>query len=71
MTHITCRLTAKNRDQLRNPMLGNRVWAIFTFFMLNTSIACCPLANMVEVSTTSKYDPKVPLSVREFELFTD
>ena len=22
MTHITCRLTAKNRDQLRNPTLG-------------------------------------------------
>ena len=31
MTHITCRLTAKNRDQLRNPTLGNRVWATFTF----------------------------------------
>ena len=27
MTHVTCRLTAKNRDQLRNPTLGNRVWA--------------------------------------------
>jgi len=32
MTHITCRLTAKNRDQLRNTTLGNRVWATFTFF---------------------------------------
>jgi len=32
MTHVTCRLTAKNRDQLRNPMLGNRVWVTFTFF---------------------------------------
>ena len=32
MTHVTCRLTAKNRDQLRNPMLGNRVWATFTIF---------------------------------------
>ena len=29
MTHITCRLTVKNRDQLRNPTLGNRVWASF------------------------------------------
>jgi len=29
MTNVTCRLTAKNRDQLRNPMLGNRVRAIF------------------------------------------
>ena len=31
MTHITCRLTAKNRDQLRNPTLGNRVWVAFIF----------------------------------------
>ena len=31
MTHLTCRLTAKNRDQLLNPTLGNRVWAAFTF----------------------------------------
>ena len=29
MTHVTCRLTAKNRDQLRNPALCNRVWATF------------------------------------------
>ena len=26
---VTCKLTAKNRDQLRNPTLGNRVWASF------------------------------------------
>ena len=31
MTHVTCRLTAKNRDQLRNPTLGNRVGSTFTF----------------------------------------
>jgi len=31
MTHVTCRLTTKNRDQLRNPTLGNRVWATYTF----------------------------------------
>ena len=29
MTHIACRLTAKNRDQ---PTLANRLWATFTFF---------------------------------------
>ena len=29
MTRITCRLTAKNQDQLRNPTLGNLVWATF------------------------------------------
>ena len=34
MTHVTCRLTAKNRDQLRNPTLGNRVWATSTFLYL-------------------------------------
>ena len=28
MTHDNCRLTAKNRDQLRNPTLGNRVWGL-------------------------------------------
>ena len=33
MTHVTCRLTAKNRDQLRNHTLGNRVWATFTFLL--------------------------------------
>ena len=32
MTHVTCRLAAKNRDQLRNATLGNRVWAAFTFY---------------------------------------
>jgi len=31
MTHVTCQLTAKNRDQLGNPTLDNRVWATFTF----------------------------------------
>ena len=29
MTDVTCRMTVKNRDQLRNPTLGNRVWAAF------------------------------------------
>ena len=33
MTHITCRLThAKNRDQLQNRTLCNRVWAILAVF---------------------------------------
>ena len=30
---VTCWLTAKNRDQLRNPTLGNQVWATFTIFV--------------------------------------
>ena len=39
MTHVTCRLTAKNRDQLRNPTLGNRVRASFTFFTLSSVVS--------------------------------
>ena len=35
---VTCRLTAKNRDQLRNPTLGNRVWASFTFSVRRSSV---------------------------------
>jgi len=31
ITHVTCRLTVKKGDELRNPALGSRVWAIFTF----------------------------------------
>jgi len=33
MTHVTCRLTVKNRDQLQKPTLGNRVWATFLHFL--------------------------------------
>ena len=39
MTHLTCRLTAKNQDQLRNPTLGNQVWATFTFTLPNLSLS--------------------------------
>ena len=45
MTHVICRLTAKNRDQLRNPTLGNWVWATFTFtFYLFNVLCCCSYA---------------------------
>ena len=43
LTHVTCRLTAKHRDQLRNPTLGNLVWATFTFFTCGES-AVMPVA---------------------------
>ena len=47
MTHITCRLTAKNRDQLRNPTLGNRIRATFfpfrTYHPLSLSSYLSPL----------------------------
>ena len=42
MTHVTCRLTAKTRDQLRNPTLGNRVWAT-PFLATNSLLVTCPL----------------------------
>jgi len=49
MTHVTRRLSAKNRDQLRNPTLCNRVWATYTFFNLQEAamgedvacVECC------------------------------
>jgi len=44
MIHVTYRLTVKNRDQLRNPTLGSRVWATFTFF------------NLTKLLTTSMFD---------------
>ena len=31
MTHVTCNLTAKNWDQLRNATPSNQVWATCTF----------------------------------------
>ena len=40
MTRVTCRLTAKNRDQLWNPTLGNRVWAAFIFYDAEMQLNC-------------------------------
>jgi len=45
MTHVTCRLTAKNRDQLQNPTIGNRVWATFTFY-IQLSVSTANLAEI-------------------------
>jgi len=50
VTHVTCRLTAKNRDQLRNPTLGNRVWASFTFFF--TMLEVEPTSQRIHTSET-------------------
>ena len=49
MTHVTCRLTAKNRDQLRDPALGNRIWATFTFLIVSAK-----LIHSLSTSTASK-----------------
>ena len=44
MTCITCRLTARNRDQLRNPSLGNQVWLPLAFDVYAAgNIDCCCL----------------------------
>ena len=68
MTHVTCRLTAENRDQLRNPTLGNRISATFTFFTLCSSAVylhlcftaysswsqrCTPASVLVTLSSSS------------------
>jgi len=39
MIHVTCRLTAKNRDQLRNPTLGNRLLATLAFYVATDDLA--------------------------------
>jgi len=36
MTHVTCRLNAKNRDQLQNPTHDSRVWASFFYKTLSS-----------------------------------
>ena len=41
MTHLTCVLTAKNRDQLRNPTLGNRVCATFLLIVYVAGVRRC------------------------------
>ena len=54
MTHVTCRLTVKNRDQLRNPTLGNRVWATFTFFTTESRAwFCSKTAQIIAKTSTS------------------
>ena len=48
MTHVTCRLTAKNRDHPRNSTLGNRVWATFTLFTPYVCRRVCGRAAVAE-----------------------
>ena len=40
MTHVTCRLTAKNRVQLRNPTLGNRDARMRYLYFFTACILC-------------------------------
>ena len=57
MTHVTCRLTAKTRDQLRNPTLGNRVWTTFTFLR---AFSCRPYVPQVLWASTRQHESPVP-----------
>jgi len=47
-TRVICRLTAKNRDQLRNPTLGSRVWDTFIFAGVQQQIRRPPLLLSVD-----------------------
>ena len=53
MTHVTCRLTAKNRDQLWNPTFGNRVWATFTFSLVDEAIRQLAVEHMENILNTA------------------
>ena len=57
MTYVTCWLTAKNRDQLQNPTLGNRVWATFTFLRLNPTQPNLTHALTVKFLDTTQINP--------------
>ena len=55
----------KNRDQLRNPTLGNGVWATFTFFykqydvgLYSRSFLCMSTAVAYSVGHKQHDDPK-------------
>jgi len=63
MTHVTCRLTAKNRDQLRNPTLSNRVWSTFAFFNEVATFICLPIIVIVIVGAKLQATNRVPRPV--------
>ena len=47
MTHVTCRLTAKNLDQLLNPTLCSWLWATFYRYVSEASFAFSALTLLV------------------------
>jgi len=75
MTHVTCRvtkddiapifeLTAKNRDQLRNPTLGNRVWAGYLYLFLRKygqARARCLIGSSVERDVAAQHAAVDPM----------
>ena len=50
--HDSHHLQAKNRDQLRNPTLGNRVWATFTFYLYLSAVVARAYESQVRCATT-------------------
>jgi len=64
MTHVTCRLTAENRDQLRNPTLGNQVWATFTFLCLFILTRYRPGGGKTIGPRRWQFDPKIAADLR-------
>jgi len=70
MTHVTCRLTAKNRDQLRNPTLGNREYGhlyLFSLLLKSFWAMCCAISysQIPYVFTVAfrNYPTRVPLKM--------
>jgi len=61
VTHITCRLTAKNWDQLRNPTLCNRVWATFTFYIVIDVIVIVVICRSIKTATIQQALPYTEL----------
>ena len=68
MTHVTCMVTAKNRDQLRNPTLGNRVRAIFYVFIVVTG---SELDASSQLQTASTFTANGQYSVRVLSVYCD
>ena len=62
MTDVTCRLTAKDRDQLRNPTLGNRVQASFdlSYKIILARLFCAPYP--AAPGATASSSPSVRIS---------
>ena len=54
MTHVTCRLTAENRDQLQNHTLGDRVWSTFLLYETVTLTACVPVIRVTRIDRFSR-----------------
>jgi len=53
MTHVTCRLTAKIRDQLRNPMLIIECGLLLPFLLIS-----CPVLGEAELALVVCYIPR-------------